>query len=179
MKLQSITTQSPVELIVSQKKILVYECVEAMSTIAKNKFDFHVKVADNYLMFKKDSEKVCVLAFIEKGLVILQRAICPDFIILLRLAVATMGTLTTKDENDFSELQDIFGQQINFDKDGFDTDADEVTSCDPEEAYFEAAQKLFVKIVTHQLNESEDETEETTETMTDEVHSEEDDSEWI
>ena len=58
-------------------------------------------------MFRKDTEKVCVLAFIEKGLVILQRAICSDFVLLLRLAVATMGTLITDDDNDFSSKQEI------------------------------------------------------------------------
>ena len=148
MQFVSIVKGDPVEMIVSQKKLRVDMCVEALSEIAKDKFGFRVKTADNFLMIGKGENEVCVFSFIEKGLVVLRRNMCPDFILLLRLAVATMGELHDTEENDFSELQDIFGQKIEFDAEDVEEDTEEVVPFDPDEASREAIKRLFIGVIS-------------------------------
>ena len=181
MQFVSIVKGDPLEMIASQKKLRVDLCVTAVSEIAAEKFGFSVKVADNFLMIGREKSEVCVLSFIEKGLIVLRRNMCPDFVLLLRIAVATMGELHQKEENDFTELQDIFGQKIDFGEEPSEEETEEVVPYDPEEASLEAMKKLFIEILSKGIEHSEKKTSKPIqETLSEEEEEEESESsEWI
>jgi hypothetical protein len=180
MQFVSIVKGDPVEMIASHKKLRVNMCVEALSEIAAEKFGFSVQIADNFLVIGREDNEVCVLSFIEKGLVVLRRNMCPDFILLLRVAVATMGELHEKEENDFTELQDILGQKIDFDSDANEEDTEEIVSCDPEEASREAIKRLFVGIISKdEMPQPRKAKEPTSEPIVEEEEESDEDSEWI
>lgn len=182
MKFRSIVKGDPIEMLVSEKKLKVPMCVEAMSEIAKANFGFKVEVADNYIMIGREENEVCVISFIEKGLVVLRRNMCPDFVLLLRIAVATMGELHTKEQNDFSELQDIFGQRIDFrsSSNQDDEDTEEITSCDPQEASLDAMRRLFSGVSRDQEENSPGKKVRSALRIKEEEEEDsDDDSEWI
>ena len=145
MKIASVVKTEPIEMLVSKTKVKVPQCIEAMSEISRENFDFEVQIVDNFLLFQKKNKKICTLAFLEKGVVILERVISPEFILILRLSVATMIELTTEEPNDFEELQDLLGQKIDFSNSLDDTedDTEEVVSCDPDEASLDAIRLLY------------------------------------
>lgn len=141
MNIASVVKTGPIEILVSKTKVKVPQCIEAMSQISRENFDFDVQIVDNFLLFQKKNKRICTLAFLEKGVVILERVISPEFILILRLSVATMMELTTEEPNDFEEFQDLLGQKIDF-SNSLD-DKEEVVSCDPDEASLDAIRRLY------------------------------------
>ena len=89
-----------------------------------------------------------------------------------------MGELHDTEENDFTELQDIFGQKIEFGAEDVEEDTEEVVPFDPEEASREAIKRLFVGIISK--DESPPKQEEEVAVCNPVVDEDsEEDSEWI